>query len=103
MWTAGLKLELPPHLVAATVIPGEVDTHMQNDLRDAPLNQFPLAAEFQAAKQQNTLIPAAACAEFLADILLDTTAKEFVNKNWNIYQDYHKPIPEPLNKRKLAK
>ena len=103
MWTAGLKLELPRHIVATTVIPGEVDTHMQGDLRGAPLSQFPLAAEFQAAKQHHTLIPATTCAKFLADILLDTTAEEFVNKNWNIYRDYHKHIPEPLNKKKLAK
>lgn len=102
MWTAGLKQELPPHIVATDVIPGEVDTEMQQTLRSAPLAQFPLADEFKEAKQQNTLIPISICADFLADILLKTSPQEFSNKRWNIYQDYNKKIPQPLNKKKLA-
>jgi short-subunit dehydrogenase len=101
MWTAGLKIELPAHIVAAEVIPGEVDTAIQGELRDSPIEQFPLCVEFQKAKQQHTLIPAATCAEFLADLLLNTTPEEFSSKRWNIYQDFHKPIPQPLNKQKL--
>lgn len=103
IWTATLKNELPSYIVSADVIPGEVDTDMQNDLRNAPIKIFPLATEFQEAKKQKTLIPASICAEFLANILLKTSPKEFSNKKWNIYHDYDKPIPQPLNKKKLAK
>ena len=103
MWTSGLKKELPENIIATDVIPGEVETSMQADLRQAPLDKFPLAVEFQEAKQQDTLIPAAVCAEFLADILLQTTPEVFSSKTWNIYCDYNKPIPLPLNKKKLAK
>ncbi len=103
IWTATLKKELPSYIAAADVIPGEVDTDMQGNLRNASKEEFPLAIEFEEAKKQKTLIPASICAEFLANILLNTTYKEFSMKKWNIYRDYDKPIPQPLNKKKLAK
>lgn len=102
MWTRVLQNELPKHILATEVIPGEVDTSMQRDLREAPLEKFPLATEFQEAYRNETLIPAAACADFLADLLLKTGAKEYSGKKWNIYKDYHKEVPLPLNKDKLS-
>ena len=102
MWTAGLKKELPSNIVAADVIPGEVATDMQGDLRSAPVDSFPLATEFKEAEKHGTLIRVAVCAEFLSDVLLKTTPEKFSSKKWNIYHDYNKPIPQPFNKKKLA-
>ncbi|CAM2920673.1 sepiapterin reductase [Legionella steigerwaltii] len=101
MWTRILQAELPYEIVATDVIPGEVDTGMQKDLRECPIEQFPLAVEFQEAYQEKTLIPPAVCAEFLAFLLLKTTPKAFSEKRWNIYKHYTKPVPLPLNKEKL--
>ncbi|QMT60935.1 SDR family NAD(P)-dependent oxidoreductase [Legionella sp. PC997] len=101
MWTQVLQTELPPGIIATDVIPGEVDTGMQKKLRECPVEQFPLATEFQDAYQEKTLIPPSACAEFLAFLLLKTTAKEFSSKRWNIYKDHTKAVPLPLNKEKL--
>ncbi|KTD71167.1 MULTISPECIES: SDR family NAD(P)-dependent oxidoreductase [Legionella] len=101
MWTRVLQIELPHGIVATDVIPGEVDTGMQKNLRECPVEQFPLAVEFQEAYQEKTLISPAVCAEFLAFILLKTTPKEFSEKRWNIYKHHTKPIPLPLNKEKL--
>lgn len=101
MWTQVLQTELPKTIAVTEVIPGEVDTSMQKNLRDVPSEQFPLAIEFQEAFSKQTLIPASICAEFLADLLLNTEPEEFSGKKWNIYKDYHKAIPLPLNKDKL--
>ncbi|HLX53704.1 MAG TPA: hypothetical protein VKR58_07170, partial [Aquella sp.] len=76
---------------------------MQQALRDAPVDQFPLATEFQQSKAMNTLISPKICGHFLAGILLDSTKDEFTQKEWNIYTDYKaNPIPAPFNKDKLA-
>ncbi|MCW8397972.1 SDR family oxidoreductase [Legionella sp. PATHC038] len=101
MWTNVLQAELPQGIVATDVIPGEVDTGMQKNLRECPVELFPLADEFKRAYQEKTLIPPTVCAEFLAFLLLKTTPKEFSEKRWNIYKHYTKPIPLPLNKDKL--
>ncbi|WP_454781846.1 SDR family NAD(P)-dependent oxidoreductase [Legionella sp. WA2022007384] len=103
MWTQVLQTELPAEIVATDVIPGEVDTGMQKNLRECPVEQFPLATEFQEAYKEHTLIPPAVCADFLAFLLLKTTPDEFSAKRWNIYKHYPKEIPLPLNKEKLNK
>ncbi len=104
MWTSILQIELDSYgVLATTVILGEVDTRMQQTLRDAPLEKFPIATEFQEAKEKNTLISPKICAHFLADILLNVAKEQYIEKEWNIYTDYSaKPIPAPLNKDKLA-
>ncbi|WP_131795002.1 SDR family NAD(P)-dependent oxidoreductase [Fluoribacter gormanii] len=101
MWTQVLQTELPPEIVATDVIPGEVDTGMQKNLRECSVEQFPLAIEFQEAYREKTLIPPSVCADFLALLLLKTTPEEFSAKRWNIYKHYTKRIPLPLNKEKL--
>src|SRR5438105_9880949 len=90
MWTEILKCELKNRPIFATnVIPGEVDTDMQKDLREATVDNFPLAAEFNEAYKHKTLIPPAVCASFLTWLLLDTKNEDFIDKEWNIYDVWH--------------
>jgi len=53
-------------VISTRVIPGEVDTAMQEDLRDASIIDFPLATEFQLAKKFHALIPPKICASFMS-------------------------------------
>lgn len=93
MWTRLLQVEQGnTSIITTNVIPGEVDTNMQQALREAQPEQFPLATEFQEAYAKSTLIKAETCASFLADILLNTINDEYTSKEWNIYRDYRGSI-----------
>lgn len=111
MWTKTLRLELNKEgILVSSVIPGEVDTDMQGDLRVAPMVDFPLATEFQKAEKENRLIPAEIVALFISWILKKTSDNEFQNdKAWNIYNlevqkrwlPQNQVVPLPLNMDKL--
>ena len=107
MLTQIQRIELQVQDILSTyVLPGEVDTDMQQDLREASLNNFPLASEFQKAKDLQTLIPTETSAGFLSWLLLETQDEEYGQKEWNIYDTSHHgrwlktPLPLPINKNK---
>jgi len=109
MWTNILRQELQENNIFVTsVIPGEVDTPMQQNLRDASFDYFPLVNEFNEAYRHDALIPATICASFLAWLLLDTTEEHFLEQEWNIYDESHhqywlrQKLPLPLNKQKIS-
>ncbi len=79
-----LRLELPATLAVAELIPGEVDTGMQADLRAPDPACFPLATFFR--HNQANLIPCALAARFIAWVLTGTTMSEFSKAEpWFIY------------------
>ncbi|MGB5136418.1 MAG: SDR family NAD(P)-dependent oxidoreductase [Prochlorococcaceae cyanobacterium] len=79
-----LRLELPATLAVAELIPGEVDTGMQADLRAPDPKRFPLATFFR--HNQSNLIPCALAARFIAWVLTGTTRTEFSKvEPWFIY------------------
>lgn len=70
-----------------SVIPGEVETNMQVELRNS---DHPLKNLFKESAEKGALMPASTCAAFLAHLLLDVTTQDFINKEWQIYDTTHR-------------
>ncbi|MDF1797214.1 MAG: SDR family NAD(P)-dependent oxidoreductase [Coxiellaceae bacterium] len=70
------------------VIPGEVDTDMQAELREQDEGKFPLADFFK--KNQENLIPAAVSATFVYWLLMQASDDNFSRQSpWFIYDKEH--------------
>ncbi|MCP9927492.1 SDR family NAD(P)-dependent oxidoreductase [Cyanobium sp. CH-040] len=79
-----LRLELPVTLAVGELIPGEVDTGMQADLRAPDPEGFPLATFFR--QNQANLIPCALAARFITWVLTGTGRDDFSRTEpWFIY------------------
>ena len=70
-----------------SVIPGEIETNMQVELRNS---DHPLKNLFKEASETGALMPASTCAAFLTYLLLDVTTQDFINKEWQIYDETHR-------------
>jgi NAD(P)-dependent dehydrogenase (short-subunit alcohol dehydrogenase family) len=90
-----LQLELPPTVAVAELIPGEVDTGMQADLRAPDPDTFELAGFFRA--NQPNLIPAPLAVAFIRWVLLHTPFEAFRREEpWYVYDASLQPewLPE---------
>jgi short-subunit dehydrogenase len=90
MLTKILKKELLDRDIAiSAVIPGEVDTEIQNILRTT--NSFHLKEKFDENYNQGKLISPHMCADFLSWLLCEISFDEFNAKEipWNIYDADH--------------
>jgi len=86
MFTRILKKELSERTIAvASAIPGEVDTSMQEVLRNA--SDFSLKDDFVQNYKNEKLIAPEVCAQFLSWLLCDIAFDDFKSKEepWNIY------------------
>ncbi|WP_411868682.1 SDR family NAD(P)-dependent oxidoreductase [Vulcanococcus limneticus] len=93
--TRSLQLELPATVGVADLIPGEVDTAMQADLRAPDPADFPLASFFRA--NEVNLIPTDVAVAFLAWVLLATPLDSFRREQpWYVYDPADQPqwLPE---------
>ena len=90
--TESLRQELGPvEIGVAELIPGEVDTGMQANLRDADPAEFPLASFFR--DNRANLIPAHLAARFCHWVLTQTTTESFNRAEpWFIYDRAHQPF-----------
>ena len=90
--TGVLRLELADRgIIVGTVIPGEVDTQMQQELRAPNPDQFGLADFFRA--NVVNLIPVDVAARFLHWILTATTDLDFARQDdWFIYDQPLEPV-----------
>lgn len=78
MLTMNLQKALLPYgAIATSVIPGEVDTPMQELLRSQPTTEFKMGCEFIKAAAQGKLIKPEVTAKFLAWLLLDSSNEKF--------------------------
>lgn len=86
--TRSLQLELPDHIAVGSLMPGEVDTDMQKDLRTTDPKIFPMAEFF--IRNQINLIPVPTVAMFIHWVLTSTERSSFVREEpWNIYDPIH--------------
>ena len=86
--TTSLRLELAPEVLVASLIPGEVDTGMQADLRAPDPGLFELAAFFR--ENEGNLIPVDIAVDFVAWVLTGTPDDEFSREDdWYIYDASH--------------
>lgn len=85
-----LQQEMPQSIAVAELIPGEVDTGMQADLRVPDPGDFELAAFFRSNRPN--LIPTAVAVEFIAWVLLNTPVAAFGREEpWFIYDANDQP------------
>lgn len=86
--TSSLQLELPGHIAVSSLIPGEVDTSMQNDLRSPPAEVFPLVNFFR--NNIHNLIPVDVVVCFVYWVLCFTDSSNYSRKDaWCIYDTSH--------------
>ncbi len=93
--TESLRQDLSPAIGVAELIPGEVDTGMQADLREPDPAEFTLASFFRGNRAN--LIPAAVAAQFCFWVLTQTTTEAFNRSEpWFIYDRTDQPrwLPE---------
>ena len=84
--TRSLQLELAPRIAVTELIPGEVDTAMQADLRRPDQDSFPMAEFFRG--NRSNLIPSALAARFCHWVLTQTPEPQFTSETpWYIYDE----------------
>lgn len=102
--TRSLQLELAPRIAVADLIPGEVDTAMQADLREPDPVSFEMAGFFRGNRPN--LIPPELAARFCLWVLTQTSHSQFAGGTpWYIYDRDNQdqwlppgtgfPYPEP--------
>lgn len=103
--TRSLQLELAPRIAVTELIPGEVDTAMQADLREPDPASFAMAEFFR--DNRTNLIPVALAARFCHWVLTQTSSSQFAGGTpWYIYDtqtqgqwlppgtEFHYPEPD---------
>lgn len=84
------SLRYVPRICVAELIPGEVDTGMQADLREPDAEVFPLASFFRG--NRDNLMPAAVAAQFCYWVLTVTTPEAFsCSEPWFFYDRADQP------------
>ena len=79
-----LQMELAPGIAVAELIPGEVDTSMQADLRRPDRGGFAMAEFFR--DNRANIIPVALAARFCLWVLTQTSQKQLTDGSpWYIY------------------
>ncbi len=89
--TESLRHDLAPTIGVAELIPGEVDTGMQANLRNPDPEEFPLASFFRS--NRINLIPSDVAAQFCHWVLTQTTSEVFNRAQpWCIYEKEQQPL-----------
>ncbi|MBY0281590.1 MAG: SDR family NAD(P)-dependent oxidoreductase [Alphaproteobacteria bacterium] len=86
-----------PDILAATIHPGEVDTHMQSILRAPAESDFALAPVFVKTHTEGRLLAPLTAARFFKWVLCGASDDEFVSRKHNMYVDkstYPHWVPE---------
>ncbi len=74
----------PKIVIAGSLRPGIIDTPMQAVLRNSDPELFPSQAKFQNFYDQNALRDPHIVAEFIAEVLLNSSDEAFKQKEWDI-------------------
>jgi NAD(P)-dependent dehydrogenase (short-subunit alcohol dehydrogenase family) len=78
-----------PDLAMASVMPGIIDSYMQDRIRDAMEMQTQKRDFFIQLKQKNKLLSPQTVASFLCWLLLECQREDYVSKEWDIYDPSH--------------
>jgi len=86
--TGLLRNQLKERVLVASLIPGEVDTGMQADLRRPEAEQFALSTFFR--ENEKHLIPVEVAATFICWVLTEASEGEYArDDDWYIYDSAH--------------
>lgn len=72
------------NLYFGSILPGIVDTPMQDALRKLSPKEFPEVERFKALKEKNKLLSSKTVADFICWILTKTDQKLFSEKEWDV-------------------
>ncbi|KTD28124.1 SDR family oxidoreductase [Legionella israelensis] len=81
--------QLERQMAIASVMPGIIDTAMQAVIRHASDMENEKQDFFRELKKKGKLIAPETVAEFLCWLLLDVSEKEFISKEWDVYDTSH--------------
>lgn len=85
---ACLQAEIPvDKAVFGLVAPGNVDTPMQTQIRQADPKQLPIAPVMKTLYEQGKFLSPDYVADFLGWLLLEVEPDQYANKIWNIYEE----------------
>jgi NAD(P)-dependent dehydrogenase (short-subunit alcohol dehydrogenase family)/UDP-N-acetylenolpyruvoylglucosamine reductase len=73
--------------VFTSVAPGNVDTPMQAEIRQASSDVLPLSDVLREMHDQNKLIPTALVAKYLKELLMSVSRTSFGTRSWNLLKD----------------
>lgn len=79
------------NLYVASVMPGIIDTDMQNLIRHTEHMDSEKLDFFKKLKQNNQLITPETTAAFLSWLLIDVSPEQFISKEWDIYDTEDQP------------
>jgi benzil reductase ((S)-benzoin forming) len=88
MLTRCWQLEIPD-LAITSVMPGIIDTPMQDKVRQSSAMDMEKLDFFKKLKIEKRLILPEVAAEFLCWLLLDVDAREYISQEWDIYDTAH--------------
>lgn len=81
-----LKTDLAEQgILYGSMLPGIVDTPMQEKIRSLSVKDFSLVETFKGFKSENQLISPDVCAEYIKWVLTETGDNEYIEIEWDIY------------------
>lgn len=90
MWKEYANIELNDQgIIFGSAMPGIVDTPMQEKIRHADSQKFPIVKMFEGFKEHDELLSPKTAAKFLAWLLFEVSDNEFKTGDWNINDTSH--------------
>jgi len=90
MWKEYANIEFKERGISfGSVMPGIVDTPIQDKIRHADAKRIPVIDMFKGFAERHELLDATVVAKFIAWLLLDSPSEEFIKGDWDIYDQSH--------------
>lgn len=90
MWKEFCNVELRNQgIIFGSVMPGVVDTPMQNNLRSLDSAEFPSVEMFRGFSERGELLRPVTVAKFISWLLFEVEDESFMKGDWNIYEETH--------------
>ncbi len=87
--------------VFTTVAPGNVDTKMQETIRQASNHALPASELMRSMYSANKLLPPRLVAQYLRQLLSDITPNTFGSRSWNLLESIVEVSPAKQTKRRI--
>lgn len=85
-----LKLELEPKgILLNNIYPGVVDTPAQARVRGLSVKDYPIVQKFISYKEQGKILTPDQSADFITNVLINSSDTEFQNTFWDFYDTQH--------------
>lgn len=90
MWKEYANTEFKEQGISfGSAMPGIVDTPIQEKIRHADVSRIPVVEMFQGFAERNELLDPKVVAKFITWLLLNSSTEEFIQGDWDIYDQKH--------------